>query len=495
MNMSDTPGRPGSGDGAFRRLARDRRGATAAMFGVTLVVVVGFAGLATETGRWYDVVRDMQNAADMAAYAGARRIQDTFSGTVNLGTAGAQTQAKWVARDVSSKNGYPNSGANVVTPVTPYNGQDRQIEVTITRQEPRLISRLFLSGANQQISVRAVAGIQVLSDACVLALEAGLRLRGSLDIRAPDCVFASNSTANDSINVNGQPNIDVLSFTSNGGCNQCDRATLGAPATRGYTDDPLAWAANVALPSGNGWNTGFTQPPNIGNGNTWTVPAMRQNASFWNPTIGPADQPGEPAYPSPAPYYVFTSNVRVGTGETLILQSGTYFFDNGASLTTLGDGKICLVACNGSPPVYNPNDPPVLQTDRGVTLVFLRANNGRPGDVSMNGGIIQLQAPANGPYEGILLYRQAPTGNTQAGGTGGMEVVINGGADASRVAGAIYAPRADLDFIGNSNVSNGCLVLVAGYIDLGGNTTSRAGACNILNPNIVPEISIVRLIE
>ena len=59
---------------AFRKISgglRDTRGNVAIIAGLTLPLIVGFCGLGGETAFWYFKQRDLQGAADVAAYNGA----------------------------------------------------------------------------------------------------------------------------------------------------------------------------------------------------------------------------------------------------------------------------------------------------------------------------------------------------------------------------------------------------------------------------------------
>ena len=56
--------------GFIKRLWRDRRGNALIMAGMTLPIVVGAAGLAVDTIQWTMWKRQLQRAADSAAFAG-----------------------------------------------------------------------------------------------------------------------------------------------------------------------------------------------------------------------------------------------------------------------------------------------------------------------------------------------------------------------------------------------------------------------------------------
>src|SRR5882672_5723226 len=55
----------------FARLLRDRDGFVIVTVALLLVVLIGFAALAAETGLWYVIKRQNQSAADTAALSGA----------------------------------------------------------------------------------------------------------------------------------------------------------------------------------------------------------------------------------------------------------------------------------------------------------------------------------------------------------------------------------------------------------------------------------------
>ena len=61
-------------------LQQRQRGAVAIMFGLTLVVLFGFMALVFDLGRTYVVRTELQNAADAAALAGAKDLNQKLSG-------------------------------------------------------------------------------------------------------------------------------------------------------------------------------------------------------------------------------------------------------------------------------------------------------------------------------------------------------------------------------------------------------------------------------
>lgn len=493
----------------------DRRGATAVAFGVVAVVVIGFAGLATEAGRWYDVRRDMQDVADMAAIAAATRHQQVTQlsrpgGTLQGqgGTAGDQAIAS--ARDVgranapSSDTAYFTSAMDVTFPTSsPGMPSGTYVKVDITRNERRLISSLFMAGSQQQIVVSSTAGVFTSGTACVLALgvgpsnpDVGLRIQGNTTNDSDTCVYASNALGANSININGTPTLNIAGLYSAGGCNTCGRYdTGGANALANGVDtgqpaipDPFDYLNNILTPTKVATldlsQHAANQRPCAGVPNNtvcnWTVDPtwMRQDA-----TIGP--------------YYVFTSDLVIGSGngpQNVTLANGTYLFDGGgaskvASALRMTGGTLTCGSC---------------------TLIFLNAwKQGQgvsfdtAGTVSINGNAtINLNAPTSGAFAGVLLWRMGKSdGSSEASGNGfgNAEVSIEGTVN-SRLGGGVYVPRADLSWNGDSSMTaiSDCLVLVAGSITLSGNnrtTGTSSEGCAAYNSGIVPRAMRVRLIN
>lgn len=65
---------------AARSMRQHQTGAVAVMLGLTLAVLLGFAALAIDLGRTYVVRTELQNAADAAALAGAKELDQTAAG-------------------------------------------------------------------------------------------------------------------------------------------------------------------------------------------------------------------------------------------------------------------------------------------------------------------------------------------------------------------------------------------------------------------------------
>lgn len=129
------------------RLVKNQDGSVTILVALSMTVLMGFAALSVDIGMLYNQKREVQNAADAAALAGAMSLPSS-------------TLAKSVAQSVATKNLLQNSALETVTttvvPVTPYKGKDTEIEVTVTRKVKTIFAQV-LGIADSEVSARAVA--------------------------------------------------------------------------------------------------------------------------------------------------------------------------------------------------------------------------------------------------------------------------------------------------------------------------------------------------
>src|ERR1700760_671317 len=71
----------------FKRVLKDRRGNTLAIAAAALPMIIGCAGLATDTIQWTLWKRQLQRAADSAAIAGVYDRENASGSTSNTPTA------------------------------------------------------------------------------------------------------------------------------------------------------------------------------------------------------------------------------------------------------------------------------------------------------------------------------------------------------------------------------------------------------------------------
>jgi len=121
----------------LRKLWKDRRGNALVIAGAALPVVVGGAGLATDTIQWVLWKRELQRAADSAAIAG-----------VNAKAQG-ETVSTAITADLGENNNHTGnsllSGYPQITYPADSGSFSNQVQVTLAIQKSLGFSSLFLS--------------------------------------------------------------------------------------------------------------------------------------------------------------------------------------------------------------------------------------------------------------------------------------------------------------------------------------------------------------
>lgn len=384
----------------LRRLHRNVHGNMALLFGLASPLVVGAAGLGVETGYWYLLDRELQTAADMAAYAGA----------VELRASATRSVVDSVARQEALTQGFDDAAGTAVVNTPPLSGSyrsGRAVEVLLTREVPRLFTALFVQEP-LTLSARGVAQFEDGGTACVLALspeEAGaVTFTGNALSLLNGCNVMSNSLASDAVVVTGSADVTVPCVLAAGGvdvdsglnltlCRQ--PATFAPPAADPFANlvEPSVGGACRNLPSGGG-STTLTPGRFCGGG------VLKGDITL-----------------SPGVYVIDGGNVRVNATAKLIGSGVTLFFTNNATIDINGSAQL------------------------------------------------SLSAPVSGPFKGMVMWGD--------GDNDPVEVKLNGNA-ASRLTGAVYFPRADVEFLGNFSGSNGCMRLVARTIRFSGSTSMNA---------------------
>ena len=118
----------------------DQKGSVIVLVTIALVVLVGFTALVVDGGSRYLTKSKLQNAADAAALAAAAKLPDA---------AGAKTEAK----NYAFNNGVAKANT---TPTTPYNGDNKKIQVVCEQTVPYTFARIFGTSSGI-VSARAVA--------------------------------------------------------------------------------------------------------------------------------------------------------------------------------------------------------------------------------------------------------------------------------------------------------------------------------------------------
>ncbi len=426
--------------GRMRRFRRDERGAAAVISALMFPVVVGGMGLGTEAGYWYFKQRELQHAVDLSAHAGAVRNR---AGDSDAGIAAAASSA-------AARAGFESTAGTVVVNSPPLGGPNAgdpaSVEVILSETLPRLFSSIF-TDVPLTISVRAVARVSGGSRACVLALSpdapAALTVSGSTTVEVVGCEVASNSTASDSVKMQGGARLTAdcvhtsgeAIITSNLVMAACNSVKEHAPVVA----DPYAAVPEpeILMPSGNCGNP-LDSP---------TVQApMEIGHSSGMPVTYVCDVPplkGE--YEFAPGLYIISGEFKVNAGAQLRMQS---------------------------PP------PP---GDNGVTFYFTDTAR-----LTLNGtATINLRAPTSGPYAGLLFFGDRD-------GTSGTNII--NGASGSTFDGAVYFSGSNVQYAGGAGSTGGCTQIIADTITFTGNSKVRSD-CVAGGSRPIMANQIVQLLE
>lgn len=282
------------------------------------------------------------------------------------------------------------------------------VEVIVTQQKAPLFSAVFISKP-LTISARSVA-VPSAGTGCVIALDStasgAVTVQGSSQINLQNCNLYDNSNNASALTVGGSAAVTALSVGVVGGISGASNITASGGIKTGLSPTLDPYAA-------------ASFPPFYG---------CDQNNRKINSSV--TLDPG-----------VFCGGLSVNAGAVVTLNPGIYYMDRG-SLSVAGNATI-----NGA----------------GVTIVFTSGNNNNWATASIGSNAnINLTAPTTGPTAGIVIFgdRNMPVGT----------VFKMTGGDTQRFGGAIYLPKAALDYAGGSGASNGCTQIVADTLNWSGNS-------------------------
>ena len=398
----------------LRKLLGDKRGNALLIAGAAMPMLVGAAGLATDTIQWALWKRQLQRAADSAAIAGVY---------ANVASQDVPTSVTYDLGK-NNKTGYALMGPAVVGYPTDGLDYTRSVSVELKMQKALSFSSYFLSSP-PIIRATATAAAVAAGDYCARALintnATGITAGGSTTVNLK-CGLITNSTSMDAAVAFGASSVTATPVAAVGGLDTSDNWAAGTtllPFTLS-ADDPFADIDAPAIPSD--CNTAFSDRPS-------------DNATW--PSTRPASG---------------VVCVKSWTGKgTVNLQPNTTYMITGDMSINSGAVMNCT----------------------GCTFVMTNATPSLTGTVDINGGAtMNLSAPDSGTYKGILFYsnRGADSSNTSkiSGNSSSFfkgafyfphqQVIYTG--NASLTFECVKLVTWQLTFMGNSNLNNNC---PAGY--------------------------------
>jgi Flp pilus assembly protein TadG len=464
--------------GPRRRLLDDRRGATAVTFALTAIALAGIVGLGTETGNWYVMKRHGQNAADVAAIAGALTL-GTASGASGC-TGTLQTTAGTNGTTVAGDNGFTSGsgGVTVTVQAPPWNGSYTGHPCATEAQIAQVIPTVFASvipgvASSMTVNNTAVAEVVKLTPSCALALNQ-IKMNGaSVTISGTNCGFEANSTASDALQLNGNnSSLTGTALATPGGCTGTVCTSLQNLLTHAIPGvNPFTAIYDPTTNSG----LLFSSLPCMGAGN---ITVSGNNVTWTNPISPSWTGSSEKAYCGGSGN---GATLTVGNGSTLSFSPGTYIFSN-INLNFNGGTINCpTCTCPGT-------------NCTGVTIILTGPSASKIGTLTVTAtATVTLAAPttnsASSAFNGVLFYMDynAPDSN----GNGNAKVDITGGGTTS-LWGGMYFPSVTANWGGNSNTTSTCTDIVAKNLTFGGNSTLDVSGCP---SSVVSQVSVLKMLQ
>ena len=237
----------------LKRLCRDRRGNALVIAAGALPLIIGSAGLASDTIQWTLWKRQLQRAADSAAIAGVyAKIagQDVSTQVNNDVTKNNQTGLTLLSGPTI---GYPANGADYTNAVS--------VEMKI--QKTLSFSSVFLSTA-PVITVNSTAAGVASCKYCVVSLEntntTGITAGGNVNVDL-GCGMITNSTSMDAAVAFGSSLVKASPVAAVGGLDKTDNWATGTTLLPFTIPEPDPFASVNPTTVPNPCNTQFSDNP------------------------------------------------------------------------------------------------------------------------------------------------------------------------------------------------------------------------------------------
>jgi hypothetical protein len=427
---------------AFRKLWNSEKGSTLIIAGAALPMLVGAAGLATDTIQWALWKRELQRAADSGALAGVydRNIKgdtdETEAAVLHDLTINHHTGINWVNDpDVT----FPADDADM----------ENQVRVVLTIRKSLPFSSLFMETAPIIEAAATAASVPGGDTYCVIALDrrasvVGIEIAGSATLNMGECSLIANST---------HPNKAASNGSSSATGGQGSSVTAKSLAAAGAVQNSTSWDVDNYDPYSTPADDPFSD-----------LEAPPQSDCTKNITINGANDLDRSAADVSGDVVCINNLAPNGrpsgltVGGDIVLGSATYVL-NGGDLTM--NNNNASLTCDGCT---------IVLTDF--------ADPTKAGNIKLTGGQLNLVAPTDDgeEFQGVAIFQDRRA--TDSGQK--TQNQINGNS-VGGVTGAVYIPNQSLLYNGGGNLTALCLQIVAGRVEFSGNSlleiaTNCAGA-------------------
>jgi len=415
--------------GFLKKLWGNKRGNALVLAGAALPLIVGSAGLASDTIQWALWKRQIQRAADSAAMAGVYAIVQGKSVGTCSDIAGA-TYTNPVAYDLK-KNVHVNitPTCTMPAPTGAFASDPDAVRVDLSVQKQLSFSGMFMSAA-PVITASATATIVPSGKYCAISLietsTTGISAGGSTNLNL-GCGMITNSISMDAAVAFGSSTVTASPIAAVGGIDATDNwgaGTVLQPFTIA-AEDPFA-DVDPPTPTGcqkfSDWDSGNNNKP----GGTVDLTAA-----------------GSPITAG-GTYCLKENGGSFDIKGNIILPSGTYVLDQTTMNMTNSNASLTCHSCTF-----------ILTTSTGTGV----------GNLSLQGGKLDVSAPDTGTYAGLMFYQDRRAAQCLNNCN-----IINGNAS-SVLQGAFYMPNQQLTFNGTSGMNTNCLQMVALTLQFMGNSS------------------------
>lgn len=395
---------------AFKKLWNDDRGNMLVISGVALPLLVGAAGLATDTIQWALWKRELQRAADSAAIAGVYDRSQAAGATTNTESA--------INRDLTLNNhvgialqgGYPQIAYPADTTDKKY-----QVGVTLAVRKELGFSGMFMDQAPLIRASATAASVPGNDSYCVVSLEdttaTGIEGSGNANVEF-SCGMITNSVSVNAATAQGSAHIAATVIAASGGIQETDNWDVDKydPYTPAQ-DDPYADLEPDAT-------------------------ELNECTTNMHSALTGGNSPGPDVSASNGTYCV--PSITVNSNKHLTLRDGLFIVDGGN------------VVVRGNLTVIN------------ATIVLTNSDSSSTatiGTFDANAqSAVDITAPTSGKWSGIAVY-QDRRAQSDTGSIASAPNKINGGATGN-VTGVLYFPKQSLAFLGNASNSYICTQFV-----------------------------------
>ena len=420
----------------LRKLWNDDRGNALIIAGAALPLLMGSAGLATDTIHWTLWKRELQRAADSAAIAG---VYDRLQAGSTDGTANAVDHDLTLTNHTGEIDGVALDFVSGYPEVTfPANSGDmvNQVRVALAVQKSLPFSSLFMDAVPVIRAEATAASVPGSDEFCVVSLETnakntGILISGNAGITM-DCSFMSNSPSANSAYAKGSAEVYAKSVAAVGGIQE---------STNWHVDSYDPYSPEVKDP-------------------------------FANVTPAPADMKCSGKW--------VTKGAKT-EWENDVLSETTNFDD---SKDANGNKANCWTSMSVGPsatlnmpadfgPVFISGGDAFVQGNfncTGCTVVLTNKSTSPTAEIGMfkvnADAKVNITAPTTGYYKGIAVYQDRRA-------TDKVSDVnkINGNSE-STITGALYFPKQELQYNGTGNTAGTCTLFVSRRIDFNGNSVT-----------------------